>query len=111
MLVGYLSVREIENAKSQHYHFVFLVDAERILSANVFLRCATHVWERLAGIHPHIAENPYYLAKRGDKSRHAELIKRVSYLLKERGKGYKASQSKTYGASRIKIRAANDPAY
>ncbi|MCL1036464.1 inovirus Gp2 family protein [Shewanella submarina] len=111
LLLGYLWVREIEKAKSQHYHFVFLVDAERIPTANVFLSCATDVWERLTDIHPHVPENPYYLVKRGDKSRHAELIKRVSYLAKKRGKGYKARQGKDYGASRIKIRAANDSAF
>lgn len=111
LLVGYLWVREIEKAKSQHYHFVFLVDAERIPTANVFLMAATHVWERLTGIHPHIPKSPYYLVNRGDRSQHAELIKRISYLAKERGKGYRSAQAKDYGASRIKIRAVNDPIY
>lgn len=111
LLVGYLWVRELEKAKSQHYHFVFLVDAERIPAANVVLDAATHVWKRLTDIHPHVPLNPYYLIKRGDSSRHADLIKRVSYLAKYRGKGYKPAQTKDYGASRIKILAANDPSY
>ncbi len=111
LLVGYQWVREIEKAKSQHYHFVFIVDAERLPAANVLLDAATHVWEKLTGIHPHIPEHPYYLVKRGDSSRYAEVIKRVSYLAKERGKGYRASQGKDYGTSRIKLRADNDPTY
>ncbi|MGL4712715.1 MAG: YagK/YfjJ domain-containing protein [Shewanella sp.] len=111
ILIGYLWVREIEKSKSQHYHFVFIVDAERIPAASVLLDAAIHVWERLTGIHPHIPANPYYLVKRGDSSRHADMIKRVSYLAKLRGKGYKSEQAKDYGASRIKILAANDPVF
>lgn len=72
------------------------------------LDAAIHVWERLTGIHPHKPENPYYLVKRGDGSRYPDLIKRLSYLAKSRGKGYKASQSKDYGASCIHLRADND---
>lgn len=102
LLIGHLWVREHEKAKSQHYHFVLMVDANRIPSSNVVTDAAISVWEKLTGIHPHIPKSPYYLVKRGNKQSVQEAAKRMSYLAKSRGKGYRPDQTKDYGSSRVK---------
>jgi len=102
LLLGHLWVREHEKAKNQHYHFVLMVDANRVPTSNVVTDAAIYVWERLTGIHPHIPKNPYYLVKRGCKQSIQDAAKRMSYLAKSRGKGYRPNQTKDYGSSRIK---------
>ncbi|WP_161783154.1 MULTISPECIES: YagK/YfjJ domain-containing protein [Shewanella] len=108
LLFGYIWVREQEKAKQQHYHFAFIVDAERVPSASVVLDAAIKAWERLTGIHPHVPKHPYYIVKRGDEQSFIEAAGRISYLAKSRGKGYRPDQTKDYGTSRFKMKAAND---
>lgn len=111
LLIGYIWVREQEKSKQQHYHFMFMVDIERISAANIVLCAAGKTWEGLTGIHPHNPKKPYYIIKRGAKGQYVEAIERMSYLSKFRGKGYRPSQAKDYGTSRIKLVAANDPKF
>jgi hypothetical protein len=102
LLIAYLWVREMEKSKNQHYHFVIMVDADRVPAASVVLNAGVDVWEKLTGIHPHIPKNPYYLVKRGNKQGFQEAAKRMSYLAKSRGKGYRPDQTKDYGSSKLK---------
>ena len=98
--IGYLWVREKENAKNQHYHLVLLLDGDKIRHPSKLTKALRKMWKP-NGFMPTI-QNPYYLM---DKHNHDEIkkkvIERVSYLAKIRGKGYRSSQAKDYSTSRL----------
>lgn len=102
LTIGYQWVREQEKAKGQHYHFVLIVDAERVPAAAVLSKAIIHVWTRLTGNQPHIPKRPYYLIKHGDWASLADAMGRCSYLAKSRGKGYKPDQTKNVSTSRLR---------
>ena len=79
-----------------------MVDANRIPTSNVVTDAAVSVWEKLTGIHPHVPKNPYYIVKKGNKQSLQAAAKRMSYLAKAKGKGYRPEKTNDYGASRIK---------
>ena len=98
--IGYLWVREKENAKNQHYHLVLLLDGDKINHPSKLTKTLRMMWKP-NGFMPTI-QNPFYLM---NKHNHDELkkdvIERVSYLAKIRGKGYRSSQAKDYSTSRL----------
>jgi len=53
--------------------------------------------------HMPVIQNPfYYIDKNNITTERPEAIKRLSYLAKVRGKGYRKPQAKDYVASRLK---------
>jgi len=102
--VAYAWVREQEKSKHQHYHFVFMIDGNKERKPAQILKIAEQIWQdQNMGFTFSIAPNPYYHFKRGDISNLKQVIWRISYLAKGRGKGYRPSQAKDYGTSRIKF--------
>ena len=99
---GYLWVREKESAKNQHYHLVLLLDGDKIRHPSKITKKLKEMWKP-SGFMPTI-QNPYYFM---NKHNHAavrkNVIERVSYLAKVRGKGYRSSQAKDYSTSRLKL--------
>lgn len=102
--LGYLWVREVERAKTQHYHVALMVDKDLIHYSYQITQAVVDVWKNMTNIQPHIPKHCYYTVKCGALDTYAELIKRISYLAKKRGKGYRASQAKDFGSSRITAR-------
>ena len=100
--MGHLWVREQEKAKQQHYHIVLMVDKNLIHYSNTITEAVIYVWQRLQNSQAHIPKRPYYSVKQGDNDSIQQVLKRVSYLAKSRGKGYKNAQTKNFGSSRIK---------
>lgn len=100
---GYCWVRELEKAKSQHYHFALILDGNKIQKASLIWGMVKACWEFSDGT-CWLPENPYYRLTRDSHYQTQETIKRLSYLAKGRGKGYKPPQTKNYGTSRIKAR-------
>lgn len=98
--LGYIWVREQENAKSPHYHIVLLLDGKHIMYPGWVNIISQRIWSELGGF-LYFPPNLYYKTQRGDNKNMARLIYRVSYLAKARGKGKKPPQTKNYGASRI----------
>jgi hypothetical protein len=97
--VGYVWVRELEKSKEQHYHLVLFLDGNKIRHPAKLKNTIQDMW--LMNGHMPTIKNPYYyLDKNNLDTELGEVIYRISYLAKVRGKGYRSEQAKDYGASR-----------
>lgn len=97
---GYCWVREQEVSESQHYHFALLLDGNKVQKPTLLWQVAKEYWEFTGGT-CWLPKNPYYRLTRGDHYETQEVIKRLSYLAKGRGKNSRSAQTKSYGTSRI----------
>lgn len=99
--IGFCWVREMERSKSQHYHWVLFLDGNLIRHSSRINRMVQDAWEDVAGAyHVPVIKRPFYF---GNAENIAEdVIYRVSYLAKARGKGYRDKQAKDYQTSRMK---------
>ena len=78
-----------------------LIDGDVIRYPNKLLRAIRTKWFKYG--HCPVLEHPYYfIDKHNLEDERKEVIKRVSYLGKTRGKGYRNSQAKDYSTSRLK---------
>jgi hypothetical protein len=101
--LGFIWVREQEKAKKQHYHLAFFMDANKVRYPEKLISICERIaeaWELFI----FTPKNCYYLINRSDTKTYLKAFKRLSYLSKERGKGYKAKAANDYSASRIKQR-------
>ena len=99
--IGFGWVREQERAKIQHYHVALFIDGDVIRYPNKLLRAIRAKWFMYG--HCPVLEHPYYfIDKYNLEDERKEVIKRVSYLGKTRGKGYRNPQAKDYSTSRLK---------
>ncbi|WP_255229480.1 inovirus-type Gp2 protein [Pseudoalteromonas sp. HM-SA03] len=100
--IGFMWCRELEKAKQQHYHYALMLDGHKVRHPHDILIKVKQIWnEQLQGSE-FTPKRCYYNLKRDDYNSIARAIWRISYLAKTRGKGYKPSQTKNYGTSRIK---------
>jgi hypothetical protein len=98
--VGYVWVREMERAKTQHYHCAFFIDGDKLRTPYVLNQQIKAKWFKNG--HRSVVEKPYYfLDKHNMKEKREEVIHRLSYLAKSRGKGYRSAQAKDYSTSRL----------
>jgi len=98
--VGYIWVREVERAKTQHYHLAFFIDGDKIRAPYGLNQQIKAKWYKNG--HRSVVPKPYYfLDKHNMKEEREEVIYRLSYLAKVRGKGYRSAQAKDYSTSRI----------
>lgn len=100
--IGYGWVRELEKAKSQHYHLVLFLDGNRIRYPNKLLRKIKEVWAKNGHV-PTIKHPYYFINKKNYKDERNKVINRISYLAKIRGKRYRAPQTKDYQTSRLSL--------
>ena len=101
--IGSQWVREQERAKTQHYHVTLFIDGDVIRYPNKLLRAIRTKWFKNG--HCPVLEHPYYfIDKHNLEDERKEVIKRVSYLGKTRGKGYRNPQAKDYSTSRLKLK-------
>lgn len=99
--IGFTWVREQEKAKAQHYHFVLFLEGRRVRHSQRLIEIIREAWESpVGGYHvPHVPK-PFYFGSRDEIA--DNVIYRISYLAKVRGKGYRPDQTKDYQTSRIK---------
>lgn len=101
--VGYGWVREQEKSKHQHYHFVLMIDGNKVDHSFPVLEIAKELWQdQEMGNTFSIPRNSFYHFKRNDIDTLKKVVWRISYLAKGRGKGYRSPQAKDYSTSRIK---------
>lgn len=101
--VGFLWVRENETSKNQHYHMALFLDGDKIQHSRKLAVLLKTLWVAKKGQTINYVENSFYYITQAEQiSLEDGPINRLSYLAKERGKGYRPSQSKDYGASRLK---------
>ena len=100
--VGYVWVREMERAKTQHYHCAFFIDGDVLRTSNVLNQQIKAKWFKNG--HRSVVPKPFYfLDKHNMEEKRKEVIYRLSYLAKVRGKGYRSAQAKDYSTSRLKF--------
>jgi uncharacterized protein YycO len=98
--VGYVWVREMERAKTQHYHCAFFIDGDKIRNSFALNQQIKAKWYKNG--HRSVVPKPYYfLDKHNMKEEREKVIYRLSYLAKVRGKGYRSPQAKDYSTSRL----------
>ena len=98
--IGHVWVRELEKAKAQHYHCALYIDGDVIQHPGKLLQQIKVKWFKNG--HTHLLDNCfYYIEKCNHEDERKEVIKRLSYLAKTRGKGYRDSQAKDYSVSRL----------
>lgn len=99
--MGYCWVRELEKAKAQHYHMKLWFDGDLLKTSHYVRKYAKQVWEEMGGTFPSLPKTYIYI---NSPETRLEALYWLSYLAKGRGKGYKDSQTKDYGTSRLKTK-------
>lgn len=100
--IGFCWVREQERGKAQHYHCVLFLEGRKIQHSQRIMEFIKQAWESpLGGFHVPYFSRPFYFGKRDDIAE--QVIYRISYLAKVRGKGYRPPQTKDFQCSRISI--------
>ena len=98
--MGFVWVREHERAKAQHYHFAVYLDGDKIRHSSILSEMIRDTWVSLkAGNSVHIPKRCFYNVV--DAVTKYEAVQRLSYLSKQRGKGYRPKQTNDYGNSRL----------
>jgi len=98
--IGYIWVREQEKSDKQHYHLALLLDGDKIRHPKRLNEQIKEMWLPLG--HVPVTLNPYYnINKHNHNETRAEIIERVSYLAKVRGKRIRDKQTKDYQTSRL----------
>ncbi len=100
--VGYGWVREVERAKKQHYHCFIILDGNKVKNAYQLMEDMRKDWLFRTDSSFHIPDKPVHRITRHNEKETGEAIYRLSYLAKERGKGYKATNARDYSTSRLK---------
>ncbi len=100
--LAYSWARELEKAKQQHYHFVLMLDGNRINHPQSLCKKIRQIWFEISGGSPHWSK--WYCFHRTDDNLRSAAVKHVSYIFKVRGKGYKPKQARDYGHSRMDTR-------
>ena len=108
--IGHGWAREKEKAKKQHYHVYLIIDGDVIQNSTKLLKRINAKWYKHGSIWIPTKKLEtdrgcfYYIDKHNYKDERAEVIERLSYLAKTRGKGYKDKQAKNYSVSRLKAK-------
>jgi hypothetical protein len=101
--VGYIWVREREKSKQQHYHLAIMLDENKIRHPKRLNAQIKEMW--LPYGHMPTIKKPYFninTIKANYKAVREDIILRVSYLAKVRGKRYRDVQTKDYQTSRLR---------
>ncbi|MFM5469165.1 inovirus-type Gp2 protein [Aeromonas sp. R1-2] len=93
----YVWCREQEKAKHQHYHLVLLIDGDKLRYPARLYVALEEIWQRNSGS----LSRPPRGFQMTDSHNIAEAVYRVSYLTKERGKGYRPDGVRDFGYSRL----------
>lgn len=106
--VGYVWCREVETAKKQHYHLVFMIDGTAVKTMKTITDKVKDI-AFMQDLSPWIPKSPSYLIERkhleyGDYTKYKEAFRRASYIAKERGKKVKGEKVNSFQTSRIKPR-------
>ena len=102
--IGSEWVREWEKAKakSHHYHCALFIDGDVIRTSHRLLEVIRRKWFKYGNVPTKLLKHPYYnINKHNHDKKRAEVIYRLSYYAKIRGKGYRDPQAKDYQTSRL----------
>ena len=114
--IGHVWVREVETAKTQHYHVALFLDGNKIQHPSLLLQLIKAKWYKYGRLwipkKEHVDDDGcfYFIDKKKKdwEEQRRKAIYRLSYLGKTRGKGYKDIQAKNYSVSRLKLNFKNN---
>jgi len=98
--IGFSWCRELERAKQQHYHMALFLEGRKIRTPKYLYEKIQDAWWDVGG--GFVRMNGYHMINRDNWESKAKAIYHLSYHAKERGKGYRPTQTKDYGLSRLK---------
>lgn len=106
--IAYVWCREVEKAKSQHYHLIFMLDGSKVNVAGNLKNKALEIGS-IQDLSVRLCDKPSTLIKRsdldeGNYDKYEQAFYRASYLAKERGKSHKGERSKSFDSSRVKAK-------
>ncbi len=108
--VGHVWVREQERAKKQHYHLALMLDGRLVRHPSKVIKWVEQYWEFRNDPKPYTPRSCYTMVTRRDEESYNKAFYRLSYLAKDRGKGYKDVTANNYSVSRLKRRSVDLPA-
>lgn len=100
--IGFVWAREQERAKKQHYHVGLMLNGNQIQHPGKLLDWIDTKWQARDQPKIFVPENCFKMVKRSNKGSFNEAFYRLSYLAKDRGKGYRPDAVNDYSTSRIK---------
>ncbi|WP_435926679.1 YagK/YfjJ domain-containing protein [Dryocola sp. BD613] len=109
---GYGWVREKEKSKQVHYHCWITLPYFQVRTAGFgdkgMIGRISRIWSELtSGVsRVHLPDGRYRI-KRGDHDSLVDMVERISYLAKNRGKYSNGKGQQTFSASRVKFKTAN----
>lgn len=109
---GYGWVREKEKSKQVHYHCWIALPYFQVRTAGFgdkgMIGRISRIWSELtSGVsRVHLPDGRYRI-KRGDHGSLVDMVERISYLAKNRGKYSNGKGQQTFSASRVKFKTAN----
>jgi len=100
--IGFVWVRELASSDHQHYHFALFIDGQKIQHPKKLLHYIKQKWEAINPNNHHMPhmKKPFYYVD--SDAVFKDVVYRLSYLAKTRGKGYRPVQTKDYNTSRLK---------
>jgi hypothetical protein len=101
--IGYIWCREQETSDYPHYHYALLLDGHKIQHPKNIWPLVKSVWETMDGS-PYLPKNCYYNINRGNHKEIQEVIYRLSYFAKVKGKDKAEASTNNFSTSRIAIR-------
>lgn len=102
--IGYVWVRERERAKHEHYHLAIMLDGNKVNTPHITLELL-HKIAKPMQLSPNMPKNPIYRLIRNNESYYqtkADIVYRLSYLAKARGKGYVCKGVNNFSTSRLR---------
>jgi hypothetical protein len=93
----YFWVRELEKSKQQHYHCYIILNGSKVNNPYYIQEWIKQIWD----LYGRCFWSAYHNLNRKDSIKRQEVTYHLSYLAKVRGKGYRSTQTKDYGHSRI----------
>lgn len=102
--IGFSWCRELETAKQQHYHMALFLEGRKIRTPHYLYDKIQDAWWYVGG--GFMRKTAYHMIKRNNWQSKANVIYHLSYQAKERGKGYRPTQTKDYGLSRLRLNKA-----
>lgn len=104
---GFAWAREQEKAKSQHYHFVLILNGSKVNYYHQLEKWVREIWEYHGSVFigdagGHHSGSAYHNLERDDHEAIDAASYHISYLAKPRGKGYRPKQTKDFGSSRLR---------
>lgn len=101
--VGYIWAREVATDKHLHYHIALIMDSKVVNTADGVLQVVNSLCRRDDSVMSiGYCKTSYFRVTDDDISEKLKAVYAVSYLCKERTKGYRGKQAKDYNTSRVK---------